>query len=482
MNIFADSISIVKRYSHFFRDFFSEKDFIHFEKALTGYIAGDNKTISGINRMFFADKRSQSSMNRFFTDPKRDLEALNELRLKMLASQEKTKLKESGVISIDSTILAHKGDKFELIYRTYDYTEQRMAMCHDLLTLHYSDEDTDYPIYQMLWIPPDWEQIGEFLISKGIPLSEDKWNNRHSKGQTFRNYMRTRYKALAPKNPDLVALYKSKTYLAEDLIDKLVADSPDLKLPIAMDAGITCGELCNKIVNVYKRSYVGCLTEEKTIDDPRLKSTHKVKKKDRSVKTKEIAAWLRAEHAANPENSPMKKQSYTYQGKKTTAYCYDFVGRVDGYDHKVKIVVSFLKEDLSDKPNFIISNETGWSVSRILLTKRLRWPVEVYHQEGKEQGLEEYEVRNLKGIQTHISLITVAYSMLQSTIHDQEFQKELQTRLHTKPENTLSFLRRLMKAEAVITLVNFIISEVEQQKDVGNLLKDIISSIAFPTG
>lgn len=317
-------------------------------------------------------------------------------------------------------------------------------------------------------------------MSKGIPLREDKWGNRQTEGQKFRNYMRSRYKALAPTMPELVALYKSKTYLAEDLIKKFIEAYPNLNLPIAIDSGITSGELCNRVVNDYQRSYVGCLTEEKSMSDPRLKSAPK--KKDKAVKGKDIVAWLRTEHTANREKSPMRKQSFTYQGKKTTAYCYYFVGRVDGYNHKVKIVISFLKEDLSDKPNFIISNETGWSVSKILLTKRLRWPVEIYHQEGKEQGLEEYEVRNLKGIQTHISLITVAYSMLRSTIHDNEFQEELQMRLQTKPESTLSFLRRLMKAEGLITLVNFIISAVEQQKDVGNLLKDIISSIAFPTG
>jgi len=93
--------------------------------------------------------------------------------------------------------------------------------------------------------------------------------------------------------------------------------------------------------------------------------------------------------------------------------------------------VSFSKEDLSDKePKFYISNELTWRGPEILRVRRHRWPIEVYHEEGKAEGLDKSQLRKCVGIEKHIALICVAYSMLKRAQHDQALLSNLQWRPH----------------------------------------------------
>ena len=88
---------------------------------------------------------------------------------------------------------------------------------------------------------------------------------------------------------------------------------------------------------------------------------------------------------------------------------------IKNFEHKQRLVISFLKEDLSDCPKFTITNRLNWYPSGILRIRRHRWTVETYHQEGKDEGLEKYQVRNYKAIQTYIALVVLTFCLLKST-------------------------------------------------------------------
>ena len=47
---------------------------------------------------------------------------------------------------MDDTLLSHYGQDFEQIAKLYDHVSESYVWAHDLVTLHYSDDDTDYPL------------------------------------------------------------------------------------------------------------------------------------------------------------------------------------------------------------------------------------------------------------------------------------------------------------------------------------------------
>lgn len=79
------------------------------------------------------------------------LAGLNEARLAVLASVPGTRMKANGVFSVDDTLLTHYGQGFKEIAKLYDSTNQTRVWAHNLVTIHYSDDDMDYPVCFQLW-------------------------------------------------------------------------------------------------------------------------------------------------------------------------------------------------------------------------------------------------------------------------------------------------------------------------------------------
>lgn len=470
--ILVDFPSIVKKYGPHFESCFSPEGYEHFKKAVSGFIISDNKTLEAINRMFVEQPRHQSSFNRFFNRQNFDLTQLNERRLGLLQSHEGTRLKNTqgqrGVLSVDSSLLKHYGKCFDNIYYHYDYVHKCFRWSHDLVTLYYSDDQTDYPVYYRLWEPPDWERVARFFIERGFTINKDKWDNRHKQAQKWRNYIRARYRKGRQKYPAVVELYKTKLHIAEQLIRKFCTRYPSLDFPIALDTGFTSAELCQIICQELNRDYVGALREDQ----------HLLGQNNQPILLKDFVSELKEKHDSG-QKPVFRKLSYNYKGEKLSAYAYVANHRVKGFEKKQRLVISFLQEDLSDRPNFTITNRLNWYPSGILRIRRHRWPVESYHQEGKAEGLEEYQVRNDPAIQTYIAFIVIAYSMLKLATHDDELLSSIQQRLQTETDGTLPFLRRLMKAEGLFLLIEYIFMMQRQGHSFEQVFQSLVPSIAY---
>lgn len=472
--LLVDFPSIVKKYAPFFKVCFSEAHYEHFKKAVSGFMISDNKTLEGMNRIFVNDSKDQSTFNRFFNSENFDLEQINEQRLQMLQQFSQTQFKThkrcNGVLSVDNSLLKHYGKKIDNIYYHFDYVHKCYRWSHDLVTLYYSDNETDYPVYHQLWMPPDWEAVAEFFKAKNFTINQTKWDNRTKEAQKWRNYIRSRYKDGRKKHPEVKKIYKTKVHLAEDLIRKFCATYPHLKYPIALDAGFTSAELCAVITEELKRDYIGTLQEKQSIID---------KKDGTKIPLKDLVARLRKQHLTTPTESKIKHIKYNYRGQEQSCYAYCENHHINGFKKKQRLVISFLKKDLTDMPKFTIVNRTDWHPVSILQNRRHRWPVETFHQEGKAEGLEKYQVRNFRAVQTYIALVIVTFCMLKCAIQDDELGSEIQQRLQTETDGTLPYLRRLMKAEGLLQLIEYVFVKIKNGNSLASIYQPLAQRVAY---
>ena len=138
--------SIVEHYAPYFAPVFSPEAFIQFQRYLSGLLVSENKSVEGINRLCVYESRNQSSLNRLLTASPFELAAVDQARFAMMNSIEAMRLKPKGVLSIDDTLLSDAGQHFDEIAYRYDHSQDCYTWAHNLVTLHYSDDVTDYPL------------------------------------------------------------------------------------------------------------------------------------------------------------------------------------------------------------------------------------------------------------------------------------------------------------------------------------------------
>jgi hypothetical protein len=204
---------LVQHYAPFFREVFSAEALIEFERYISGLIVSENKTVDGINRLFIHESRHQSSLNRLLTESPYALKTLNQARLDLLASLPGTQMKPKGVFSVDDTLLTHYGQDFEQIAKLWDHVSGSYVWAHDLVTIHYSDDDTDYPVLFQLWEPVDLEKLEQGLRAAQIPIKASKEALKDTDPQKWRGYLLGVWQRRQKAHPEIRELYDSKLIL-----------------------------------------------------------------------------------------------------------------------------------------------------------------------------------------------------------------------------------------------------------------------------
>jgi len=396
---------LIEHYAPYFEDLFLPHKYEEFKRYVSGLIISENKTVEGINRHFVIQAKDQSTLNRFLTDSTYTAVALNQRRLDFLQSNSITGFKPTGkirgVLSIDDTLLTHYGKHFDSISRLKDPHNGVINWSHNLVSLYYSDDQLDYPVYQKLWQPPDIEKLVAKMDDLSIVLNEEKRKEKDQEVKAWRNYiLHYQYRRKQYKYPQLVEIYKTKLWLARDLVDQFIEQYPDIKLPF-------------------------CFT-------------------------------------------------YYY------AYCKTHTLTAFG---KVRLVISYKKEDLSDKtPYLIICNQHTWRAAGILSVYRRRWPVEVFYEEAKAEGLNKYQIRQQEAIHKHIALISIVYSLLHAARYDQDLLSKLQQQLHQPVarlvEGSVAYWRRIVKAQTFLNLADWL-SNKDTKEDWKTLILPIVEIMAY---
>jgi hypothetical protein len=168
----------------------------------------------------------------------------------------------------------------------------------------------------------------------------------------------------------------------------------------------------------------------------------------------------------------------TYKGQKETYYSYCRTHKVHNYG-KQRLVINFSKPDLSDTPRFYNSNCLYWQSVGITRIRRHRWPVEVYHEEGKAEGLDKYQIRDFQAISRHIGLVAVTYCLLRAAPHDQALLHKLQGQLEIDLDGSAPFWRRATQAQSLWALACFISAGLTQGQSLRALMGPLLTTACY---
>lgn len=459
---------VVEHYAPFFKDVFTTEAFIEFKRYISGLILSENKTVEGINRLMVVESRNQSSLNRLLTESRYALGDLNQARLKLLASIPGTQMKPKGVFSVDDSLLSHYGQDFEQIAKLWDHVSGSYVWAHDLVTIHYSDDDTDYPLLFQLWEPVDLAKLEQGLRDAQVPLKASKEALKTSDPQKWRGYLLGVWQRRQKNHPEIRDLYDSKLVIVQNLLQDWVDQHPTERYPVTFDNWFTQPALCHFLDQTLKLDYVGTLAE-----------TDKVNLKGGQKTLKDFAAHLKAEHLAAlaQKGKPVfHKISIPYKGEREVYYSYCNTHRIHNFG-KQRLVINYRQADLSDTPTFFISNRLLWQAAGITRIRRHRWPVEVYHEEGKAEGLDQYQLRGFKAIQRHVALVAVVYSLLRAAQHDPILCERLQRQLKVELAGNPSAWRRASQAQALWCLALFISAGLAQRQSLQDLMTPLLRVI-----
>jgi DDE superfamily endonuclease len=460
---------IVQHYAPFFASVFSPEALQQFQRYVSGLIVSENKTVDGINRLFVLDVRNQSSLNRLLTESPFSVGVLNQARLALLQRLPNTQMKPKGVLSVDDTLLTHYGQHFEKIAYLYDSTQQCYVWAHNLVNLHYSDDQTDYPVDCHLWEPADLDTLETGLRAASITIRQSKYGLKDTAPKKWRQYVLGLWRRHQHK-PEVQKLFQSKLLLAQQMLSEFLATGGPHKLPVTFDNWYTQPAFCRFLDKTLKVPYVGTLASDDLVvvqqDQQRLEA---------------FADHLKQEHhqAIKDGGRPVfRKLSITYKGDKETYYSYCKTHRIHNFG-KHRLVINHRKADLSDTATYVISNKLNWQAGGITRIRRHRWPVEVYHEEGKADGLDQYQVRDFEAISRHIALVAVTYSLLRAAQHDEVLLHKLQRHVQTQLDGSAGSWRRNTQAQALWTLATCIATGLSQGQTLQDVMEPLIALFAY---
>jgi len=460
---------IVRHYAPFFASVFSPEAFEQFQRYVSGLIVSENKTVDGINRLFVIDVRNQSSLNRFLTESPFSLDALNQARLKLLSSLPGTQMHPKGVLSIDDTLLSHYGKQFEKIAYLYDHVQECYVWAHNLVNLHYSDDRTDYPVACRLWEPVDLEALETGLKAAGIPIREAKYALKESDPKKWRQYLLNLWRR-HQNRPTVQQLYDSKLLIAQQLLTQFFTDDHDLHLPVTFDNWYTQPAFCRFLDKTVHAAYVGTLAQSDQVI-----LTLGAQRLDAFDLTLQEAHHEALKQGTTPVFHTI---TITYKGERETYYSYCNTHRIHNFG-KQRVVINHRKADLSDAAMFLISNKLNWQAHGITRIRRHRWPVEVYHEEGKADGLDQYQVRDFQAISRHIALIAVTYSLLRAAQHDHALLHTLQQQIKTKLDGSAGSCRRQTQAQALWAVATFIATALSQGQTLSEVMQPLVAAVCY---
>jgi len=363
--------------------FANEPERRHFAEYLTGLFVAERKNVSAINRQF-AQTTDQSCLNRWLTEVDWDVEALNRRRLDWLQRDPSTRYSAQGVIALDNVLLDHDGKLIEDVGWFWDHAEQRHKIAHDYL-------------------------IANYVCTPG----SSGGGGKHY-ALDFRRFVK-RAQCELKGEP-----FVDHNQLFRALVDQVVKQQ--IPGDFTFDCWFTHAANLNHI-HGYDRGYVGDL-----------KFNRKVIFQGQTLKAEEVAALIK----------PKDRKPVVIDGQKQWYFTKSV--RLDGVDHRVRIVILWERWNSARPCKILITNRTPWEVGRILRVYRQRWRgTECFHRDGKQHlGMGDCQLRNGRGQTRHMYLVVLAHSVLMRQLRQSRARAWALERLMTIGQACRAVLRETL--------------------------------------
>jgi hypothetical protein len=120
--------------------------------------------------------------------------------------------------------------------------------------------------------------------------------------------------------------------------------------------------------------------------------------------------------------------------------------RIDGVDHKLRIVILWDKQKDDEPIKIFVTNRTFWDVGRILRVYRRRWRgTECFHRDGKQHlGMGDCQLRNGQGQTRHMYMVFLAHSVLMRQLRQSRASEWALERLTTIGQSCWAVLRETL--------------------------------------
>jgi hypothetical protein len=157
-----------------FKPYFSKPQFKNFSQYIIGLITCEGKkNIDAINRCFL-DAKDQSSLNRFLTHSPWNLQKLEDKRLSLARTRLPVEEGSTGYLIIDDTINRKTGKHMQEAGYHFDSAEGKAVWGHDIVTTHYVNGETEYPVRLNLYVKKETCQKEQRLFKTKIQLAVEQ--------------------------------------------------------------------------------------------------------------------------------------------------------------------------------------------------------------------------------------------------------------------------------------------------------------------
>ena len=103
--------------------------------------------------------------------------------------------------------------------------------------------------------------------------------------------------------------------------------------------------------------------------------------------------------------------------------------------------------------------------------------MEVYHEEGKAEGLDQYQLRDFEGIGRHVALVATVYSLLRAAQHDPVLRQRLHRELKLKLEGSAALWCRVTQAQSLWALALFISASLAQGQPLRQVMTPLLRAV-----
>ena len=143
------------------------------------------------------------------------------------------------------------------------------------------------------------------------------------------------------------------------------------------------------------------------------------------------------------------------------------------HHQRVRVVFSYLNGDLTGEPKVLATNRLDWDVKTILETYLLRWKIDAFYRDAKQElGLEDYEVRKLQGLKRHWLMVFLADTLLQLNPKAERLVESVKGGV-----KTVGSTCRYAATEVLRSFIDLVMKLAQKVKTADEILKYALSNL-----